>query len=599
MASLTGELHSTEMQKGTAARGFEVFVGGLPRSITEGKIHEVFFPCGDILEIRMIKDPKGNLKGFCFVRFATKEAAVKAVTEKSGVMIDGKKIGVLPSSEQDTLYFGNLNKAWTVDDFERMVLQVFPDVESVDLAMLKDISSNQKHRNRGFAFVKFSSHAAAARALRVGSQPEFRLGNLHPSVQWAEHDPETDPREHAKVKIAFVRNLPVDADENYLKQFFEPFGKVEKVVVSKKSAHPVGFVHFSERSDLEKAVRELNEKKVRGPNGGQMLKLEVEIAKPMDKNKKRGRDNSESKSSVQSHSKHLKEGSGVALSRNEDSHLPRELEPADPYEDVVMSLPLGVKERLLHILRLGIANRYDLDVRNLQSLKELPEHISISILEQFMESGAALPDKGTYLSGLIARQVDRLRLDRNLGGGLPVPVDTTHSEARHYSFSRQVSPPPISSFSSRTHSTMPRPDNYMPSYSPPPLPLPDYPVPGRSLPARIDDKGSDYLLPHRPVHGSQSVSIPRMGMLDERSRSPYEPPLGASVSYGRTGLRTEERRLSPVLKAPAAPASYDRAVASHQTRRSQLRFDPFTGEPYKFDPFTGEPILPEHTLRRY
>lgn len=37
--------------------------------------------------------------------------------------------------------------------------------------------------------------------------------------------------------------------------------------------------------------------------------------------------------------------------------------------------------------------------------------------------------------------------------------------------------------------------------------------------------------------------------------------------------------------------------ASHQPTRSQVRFDPFTGEPYKFDPFTGEPIQPESLSR--
>ncbi|KAL0350807.1 UNVERIFIED_CONTAM: hypothetical protein Sradi_4229900, partial [Sesamum radiatum] len=137
---------------------------------------------------------------------------------------------------------------WSAEEFERIVLQVFPDIESVDLAMLKDTPPGQKQRNRGFAFVKFRSHAAASRAQRVGSQPDFRLGNLHPAVQWAEEEPEIDPKELAKIKIAFVRSLPVDAEESYLKQLFESFGKVEKVVVSKKGSFPVGFVHFAERS---------------------------------------------------------------------------------------------------------------------------------------------------------------------------------------------------------------------------------------------------------------------------------------------------------------------------------------------------------------
>ncbi|GMP28728.1 hypothetical protein CsSME_00004155 [Camellia sinensis var. sinensis] len=38
------------------------------------------------------------------------------------------------------------------------------------------------------------------------------------------------------------------------------------------------------------------------------------------------------------------------------------------------------------------------------------------------------------------------------------------------------------------------------------------------------------------------------------------------------------------------------AAADRQHTQPQVRFDPFTGKPYKFDPFTGEPILPESLL---
>ncbi|KAJ0436494.1 putative RNA recognition motif domain, nucleotide-binding alpha-beta plait domain superfamily [Helianthus annuus] len=51
-----------------------------------------------------------------------------------------------------------------------------------------------------------------------------------------------------QIKIAFIRNLPSTADENYLKLLFGPFGKVEKVVVHNKGASSVGFIHFTQRS---------------------------------------------------------------------------------------------------------------------------------------------------------------------------------------------------------------------------------------------------------------------------------------------------------------------------------------------------------------
>ncbi|XP_011098736.1 uncharacterized protein LOC105177319 [Sesamum indicum] len=581
--SRPSEQHSTDQKNAT--KGTEVFVGGLARSISEEKIHKVFSSCGEIMEVRMMRDRNGNLKGFCFVRFATKEDANKAVREKSGIVLDGKKIGVLPASEQDTLYFGNLNKAWSAEEFERIVLQVFPDIESVDLVMLKDAPPGQKHRNRGFAFVKFRSHAAASRAQRVGSQPDFRLGNLHPAVQWAEEEPEIDPKELAKIKIAFVRNLPVDAEENYLKELFESFGKVEKVVVSKKGSFPVGFVHFAERLDLERAIKELNEKTVQGPNGAPLYKLQVEVARPMDRSRKRIREDSEN-SSVQAHFKLRKEEPSLTLSIRDSSHVQKELESADPYEDAVISLPVAVKERLLGILRLGIATRFDIDIRSLRSLKELPESIAISVLDQFMLCGAGLQNKGEYLAGLISKHlVDKVGQTPSLVS-LSKVADTTRSEPSSFIFWHQMSPSACGPFTSHAHSSSARSDIHASNYS---AVDQDFPLSSRTQIGRVDEKGPEFLLPNRSFFGSQSVQIPRLGTLEARghsalkatpgesisygsqsiqiprigtleasTHSPLEATPGQSISYGRVGLRAEERLRSHVQEGPGSSTSYAR-----------------------------------------
>ncbi|GFP89117.1 nucleolysin tia-1 [Phtheirospermum japonicum] len=44
---------------------------------------------GEIAKIRTMKDKQGDLKGFCFVRFARKESAARAVREISGTVIGG------------------------------------------------------------------------------------------------------------------------------------------------------------------------------------------------------------------------------------------------------------------------------------------------------------------------------------------------------------------------------------------------------------------------------------------------------------------------------------------------------------------------------
>ncbi|CAN4079454.1 unnamed protein product [Withania somnifera] len=529
----------------------EVFVGGLARTTTESKIREVFSSCGDNVEIRLIKDQTGNLKGFCFVRFATKYAADKALKEKSGYVLDGKKIGVRPSVEQDTLFLGSLNKGWSAEEFESIVHQVFPDVASVDLAIIGAGLPGQKLQNRGFAFVKFSSHAAAARAFRVGYQSDFLIGGkLHPSVQWAEEEPEVDPNELAQIRVAFVRNVAPGADEDYLKKLFRPFGKVEKVALSRKGSSTNGLVYFDKRSDLDNAIKALNEKNVQGPMGGPSCKMQVEVARPTEKNKKRGREDHKLSSNIESHSKLLKDDANVEMVGPLKSKAQPEMDYLDSYEAAVIALPMVVKERLVRILRLGIATRYDIDVENLTSLKALPESAAISILDQQVQKlGLKQFDNKSKIEDAAALRV--LEPD---------------------SFSKRV-------LCIHMHHVYPCPcleesGSHLQTTS----------LLSGWVPMRREEAGSTLQL---------LLSGGRTRRMEEAS-----PVLQAtSLPYGRASRMDETSAAFQATWSPSAANDrvglHSRATSDHQQTRPRIRFDPFTGEPYKFDPFTGEPIVPE------
>nr|XP_010939344.1 probable RNA-binding protein 46 [Elaeis guineensis] len=535
-------------------KGSEIFVGGLPRSTTENMIRELFSPYGEIFELRMMKDHNGNSKGFCFVRFATKEAAFKARKEKDGAMLQGKKIGVALSSDQDSLFFGNLRKDWSSEEFNKLVHQAFKDVVSVDLAMPPSSGdSGKKQLNRGFAFVQFFSHAAAARAYRLGSKPDFLLaGNWHPVIDWAEKEPEIDPEEMAKIKVAFVGNLPTNTDEEYLKKLFEPLGKVERVALSRKGHFPVGFVHFASRSELDNAIKKMDGKTVQGPHKGPSFKIQVTVARPVEKDRKRVHD--ETKSEPVNKSRDRPDSSRDRPTHDSSDHkskAPRLDDPvsdsADPYEAAVISLPSAVKERLLRVLRLGIATRYDLDIRCITSLKELPESAAIAVLDQFMLSGGDKRDKGVYFASLVSRhQVGKF------GSGW----NTSHLPRKSSDYAPK--------------------DNELHNLRAP-------------LHVQAVDRSA-------ARHGSYTSSPG----LYPYSSSLYDDPLSSRSSVGKLGE-------VPAYRAPVSSnfrhgtgigSGSFHASAERPTERPQIKFDPFTGQPYKFDPFTGEPIQPDLHPRR-
>lgn len=84
--------------------------------------------------------------------------------------------------------------------------------------------------------------------------------------------------------------------------------------------------------------------------------------------------------------------------------------------------------------------------------------------------------------------------------------------------------------------------------------------------------------------------------MNEMRSSPLWSTSTSSVPYDRlkklspqkVATAVEFRSPRPLIMSPQLTASAERGPT-----RPQVRFDPFTGEPYKFDPFTGERILPD------
>lgn len=70
----------------------KLFIGGLPWSVTNDSLRELFSQYGEITEAIIITDrDSGRSKGFGFVTFANEADAQKAL-EMDGKEVDGRKI---------------------------------------------------------------------------------------------------------------------------------------------------------------------------------------------------------------------------------------------------------------------------------------------------------------------------------------------------------------------------------------------------------------------------------------------------------------------------------------------------------------------------
>src|SRR5688572_22216484 len=75
--------------------GNKLYVGNLPFSITEDRLHQLFSQSGKVESATIITDrDTGRSKGFGFVEMSTEQEAADAITKFNGSDFDGRSITV-------------------------------------------------------------------------------------------------------------------------------------------------------------------------------------------------------------------------------------------------------------------------------------------------------------------------------------------------------------------------------------------------------------------------------------------------------------------------------------------------------------------------
>ncbi|KAK9713608.1 hypothetical protein RND81_06G039200 [Saponaria officinalis] len=255
--------------------GSEVFIGGLPKDVTEEDLTDLCDPIGDIFEARLMKNKDtGENKGYAFVAFKTKDDAQKAIEELKNKEFKGKTLRCSLSDSKHRLFIGNIPKDWSEEQFRNMIHEVGPGAEMIDLKQ----DALNPGRNRGFAFIEYYNNACADYARVKMSAANFKFEGNTPTVTWADPKSAPDSAAASQVKALYVKNLPDGATPEQLKELFQRHGEVTKVVLppakNGQGKGNFGFIYFGERSSALKAVKETEKYEINGQS------LEVMMAKP-------------------------------------------------------------------------------------------------------------------------------------------------------------------------------------------------------------------------------------------------------------------------------------------------------------------------------
>jgi len=167
-------------------KGAEVFLGRLPRDCYEDELMPILEKAGRLLQLRLMLDFSGSTRGYAFALYEEPQIARRACALLDGYEIrPGHRIGVVKSVDNCRLFFGGVPKTKTKPEFMQELTKFLDGI--VDIYLYP--SAHDRNLNRGFIFVEFKDHRAAAMARRKLIPGKVILWNHEIAVDWADPEP--------------------------------------------------------------------------------------------------------------------------------------------------------------------------------------------------------------------------------------------------------------------------------------------------------------------------------------------------------------------------------------------------------------------------
>lgn len=180
------------------SRGCEVFIGKIPRDCFENELVPIFEMAGKIYLFRLMMDFSGANRGYGFCEYTNTEDAKRCVQMLDNYEIrKGKFLGVCLSVDNCRLFVGGIPKNKTKPEILSEMQRVTEGVKDVIVYP----SAADKTKNRGFAFVEYTDHKAAAMARRKLIPGRIQLFGHSIAVDWAEPEREVADDIMSKVRM--------------------------------------------------------------------------------------------------------------------------------------------------------------------------------------------------------------------------------------------------------------------------------------------------------------------------------------------------------------------------------------------------------------
>ncbi|KAL4219045.1 hypothetical protein ACF0H5_021628 [Mactra antiquata] len=174
----------------------------------------------------------------------------------------------------NNLIINYLPQFLTDEEYKNMFLSIGPIKSS---KIVRDKTTGFSY---GFGFVEYSTDSDAERAVKV-----YDGLHLYGKRIRVQHANKSD--ENSKGHNIYVKNIPSNYTEKELDQIFEPFGKIvtSKVLMDLQTGQSrnIGFVLYDTKAEADKAISEMNGKKLPGSDTGLYVKYADDSSKKSTK----------------------------------------------------------------------------------------------------------------------------------------------------------------------------------------------------------------------------------------------------------------------------------------------------------------------------
>lgn len=256
-----------------------IFIKNLDKGIDNKQLYDTFNQFGNILSCKIVKDEKGNSKGYGFVHFESEEAATSAIEQVNGMMLQERKVfvGRFKNRGDRVKEVGEKNKQFT-NVFIKNLPEEYSEEELNDLVSkhgsplsVKLMLDENSQKSKAFGFASFASHEEADECVTNVNELEVNgkilyAGRAQKKIERAaelrinyEKRKQDRQQKYQGVNL-FVKNLDDSVNDETLRKEFAAHGAITsaKVMTENGSSRGFGFVCFTTPEEAQKAQNEMN-----------------------------------------------------------------------------------------------------------------------------------------------------------------------------------------------------------------------------------------------------------------------------------------------------------------------------------------------------